>query len=231
MKNQPTSTPARAYQLIAFDLDGTLVDSLPDLALSVNQTFAEANLPQASESEVMTWIGKGVDVLFKHAIAWTGKESDLSPADIAHLRKRFDYFYGENRCRMSQLFPHVSSTLAALKARGYALAVVTNKPSQHVQPVLSAMGIADFFVEALGGGALPAMKPHPAPLYYLCGKFACYPRDVLFVGDSNNDIMAAKSAGCVSVGLTYGYNYNLPIADASPDYVCEDFAQLLEIVA
>ena len=125
---------------------------------------------------------------------------------------------------------NVKETLETLKAHGYTLAVVTNKPTRHVQPVLAAFGIDHLFSEMLGGQSLPAIKPHPGPLYYLCGKFGVEPRQVLFVGDSRNDILAAHSAGCPAVGLTYGYNYNIPIAESNPDWVFDDFAKLLEIL-
>lgn len=218
------------FKLIGFDLDGTLVNSLPDLALSLNSAFAEAGLPQASEELVLTWIGNGADVLFTKGLEWTGKQAVLSEAQIAQIKQRFGHFYGENVCNISQLYPNVKSTLETLKAEGYRLAVVTNKPTKHVQPVLKAFGIDHLFDEALGGQSLPEIKPHPAPLYYLCVRFGLYPSEILFVGDSLNDIIAAQRAGCVSVGLTYGYNYNIPIQESNPDYVCDDFAEILQIL-
>lgn len=218
------------FKLIGFDLDGTLVNSLPDLALSLNSAFAEVGLPQAPEELVLTWIGNGADVLFAKGMEWTGKADDFSQEELAQIKRRFGYFYGENVCNISKLYPNVKETLEALKAQGYILAVVTNKPTKHVLPVLQAFKIDHLFSEALGGQSLPQIKPHPAPLYYLCGKFGLYPHEMLFVGDSKNDILAAKAAGCKSVGLTYGYNYNIPISESEPDYVCEDFAEILKIV-
>ncbi|MDP8052591.1 phosphoglycolate phosphatase [Pasteurella atlantica] len=218
------------FKLIGFDLDGTLVNSLPDLTLSLNSAFAEVGLPPAPEETVLTWIGKGADVLFQKGLEWSGKAEQFNAEQIAQLKQRFDYFYGENVCNKSVLFDNVKSTLEALHKKGYILAVVTNKPTKHVQPVLKAFGIDHLFSETLGGQSLPLVKPHPAPLFYLFGKFGCYPNEVLFVGDSKNDILAAKAAGCKSVGLTYGYNYNIPISESKPDYVCEDFAEILNIV-
>ncbi len=218
------------FKLIGFDLDGTLVNSLPDLALSLNSAFAEVGLPQAPEELVLTWIGNGSDVLFAKGMEWTGKADDFSQEELAQIKRRFGYFYGENVCNISKLYPNVKETLEALKAQGYILVVVTNKPTKHVLPVLQAFKIDHLFSEALGGQSLPQIKPHPAPLYYLCGKFGLYPHEMLFVGDSKNDILAAKAAGCKSVGLTYGYNYNIPISESEPDYVCEDFAEILKIV-
>lgn len=219
------------FKLIGFDLDGTLVNSLPDLALSVNSALAEFDLPQAPENLVLTWIGNGADVLIARALAWAKEQTGrtLTDEQIKTLKYRFGVYYGENLCNLSHLYPNVKSTLEQLHAQGYILAVVTNKPTKHVQPVLHAFGIDHLFSEFLGGQSLPAIKPHPAPLYYLCGKFGLYPKQVLFVGDSKNDILAAHAAGCAVVGLTYGYNYNVPIAEAKPDWVFDDFADILTI--
>ncbi|OOF69891.1 phosphoglycolate phosphatase [Rodentibacter caecimuris] len=220
------------FKLIGFDLDGTLVNSLPDLALSVNSALLELNLPQAPEQLVLTWIGNGAAVLIARAVDWAQKQSDrlLTQSEIQKIKARFNFYYGENLCNISRLYPNVKATLEALKSKGYILAVVTNKPTQHVQPVLEAFGINHLFSERLGGQSLPAIKPHPAPLYYLCGKFGLYPHQILFVGDSKNDILAAHAAGCPVVGLTYGYNYNIPINESNPDWVFEDFADLLNIL-
>ncbi|WP_288064689.1 phosphoglycolate phosphatase [Rodentibacter caecimuris] len=220
------------FKLIGFDLDGTLVDSLPDLALSVNSALAEFDLPQAPESLVLTWIGNGAPVLIARALGWAKEQTGktLTEADVEKVKERFSYYYGENLCNVSRLYPNVKETLEALKAKGYILAVVTNKPTKHVQPVLAAFGIDHLFSETLGGQSLPAIKPHPAPLYYLCGKFGVEPRQVLFVGDSKNDILAAHAAGCAVVGLTYGYNYNIPISESNPDWVFDDFDKLLKIL-
>ncbi|OZN24297.1 phosphoglycolate phosphatase [Actinobacillus seminis] len=222
----------KQFKLIGFDLDGTLVNSLPDLALSVNSALAEQGLPQAEEALVLTWIGNGADVLSARALDWAQKQTgrSLSEEETLQFKRRFGFYYGENLCNISRLYPNVKETLETLKAQGYILAVVTNKPTKHVQPVLRAFGIDHLFSEMLGGQSLPAIKPHPAPLYYLCGKFGLYPKQILFIGDSRNDILAAHSAGCPVVGLTYGYNYNIPIAEANPDWVFDDFAEILAIV-
>ena len=220
------------FKLIGFDLDGTLVNSLPDLALSVNAALSELDLPQAPEEFILTWIGNGAPVLIARALDWVQTQTgrSLSEAEFEKVKDRFNFHYGENLCNVSRLYPNVKETLEALKAKGYTLAVVTNKPTKYVQPVLAAFGIDHLFSEMLGGQSLPAIKPHPGPLYYLCGKFGVEPRQLLFVGDSKNDILAAHAAGSPVVGLTYGYNYNIPISESHPDWVFDNFSQLLEIL-
>jgi len=220
------------FKLIGFDLDGTLVNSLPDLALSVNSALAEFDLPQAPEELVLTWIGNGAPVLIARALDWAQKQTGevLTEEEIKQVTERFNFYYGENLCNVSRLYPNVKETLETLQEKGYVLAVVTNKPTRHVQPVLAAFGIDHLFSKMWGGQSFPAIKPHPGPLYYLCGKFGFEPRQVLFVGDSKNDIIAGHAAGCAVVGLTYGYNYNIPISESNPDWVFDDFAQLLMIL-
>lgn len=220
------------FKVVGFDLDGTLVNSLPDLALSVNSALVDFDLPEAPENLVLTWIGNGANVLIQRAIEWACQQEirELTPKDKHELIEKFNFYYGENICNKSRLFPDVKETLEELKRRGYTLVVITNKPTVHVKPVLEAFGIAHLFSEMLGGHSLPSIKPHPAPLYYVCGKYGILPKQMLFVGDSRNDILAANMAGAPVVGLTYGYNYNIPIADSNPDWVFDDFAQLLTIL-
>ena len=220
------------FKIVGFDLDGTLVNSLPDLALSVNSALAEQGLPQAPEELVLPWIGNGAPILIARALEWAQAQSGvvLSEAQCESIRQRFMFFYGENVCNISRLYDGVKTTLETLKARGYKLVVITNKPTIYVQPVLQAFEIAHLFDDAIGGQSLPSIKPHPAPLYYMMGKFGFTPRQMLFVGDSRNDILAAHNANCCAVGLTYGYNYNVPIEESQPDFVFDKFEQLLTIL-
>ncbi len=216
------------YKIIGFDLDGTLVNTLPDLTLVVNSMFLEHGLPTTTQEKVLSWIGKGADIFFQNAIAYTGKIFDA--ATLTKMRMSFDHYYATYVCEESVLYPNVKSTLEALKAQGFTLVVITNKPTKLVEPVLTAFGIFDLFSDYLGGQSLPKIKPFPDPMLHICEKYGIQPSEMLFVGDSENDVIAAKAAGCDVVGLTYGYNYNVPIADSAPTFVAEDFAEVLDIV-
>ncbi|EIT7184867.1 phosphoglycolate phosphatase [Serratia sp. SRS-8-S-2018] len=214
-----------SIRALAFDLDGTLVDSAPGLAAAIDMALEEMGLPQAGEERVGTWIGNGADVLVQRALRWA--EAEGTPEQCSRLRERFDHFYAQTVDSGSRLFPQVQETLARLAAHGYPMALVTNKPTPFVAPLLAALGIGDYFSLVIGGDDVTEKKPHPAPLYLVLGKLGLRAHELLFVGDSRNDIQAAQGAGCPSVGFTYGYNYGESIALSHPDRVLERFADLL----
>ncbi|MNG82814.1 Phosphoglycolate phosphatase [compost metagenome] len=214
-----------AIRALAFDLDGTLVDSAPGLAAAIDLALAEMGLPQAGEARVGTWIGNGADVLVQRALRWA--EVEATPEHCGQLRERFDHFYAQTVDSGSRLFPQVKETLAQLAEQNYPMALVTNKPTPFVAPLLAALGIIDYFSLIIGGDDVVEKKPHPAPLYLVLGKLGLRANELLFVGDSRNDIQAAQGAGCPSAALTYGYNYGEAIALSHPDRVLERFADLL----
>lgn len=215
------------YKVIGFDLDGTLINTLPDLTLVVNSMFLEHGFPTVTQQQVLSWVGKGADIFFQNAIAYTGKVLDA--AQQVSMRTSFDKFYAAYVCEESTLYPNVKETLEALKAEGFTLVVITNKPTKLVEPVLTAFGIYHLFSETLGGQSLPKIKPNPDPMWFICEKFGIQPSELLFVGDSENDVIASTKAGCDVVGLTYGYNYNVPIEQSNPTFVTSDFADVLKI--
>lgn len=231
------------FRGVAFDLDGTLVDSAPGLTAAVDNALYALELPMAGEERVVTWIGNGADVLIQRALTWARQEratlraaqgkpsvdhDDIPQAEQqAILRKLFDRYYGEVAEEGSFLFPAVADTLGALHAKGLPLALVTNKPTPFVAPILSSLDIAKYFTVVIGGDDVKNKKPHPEPLLMVAEKLGLAPAELLFVGDSRNDIQAAKAAGCCSIGLTYGYNYGEPISLSEPDYIFDQFNELL----
>ncbi|TCV93652.1 phosphoglycolate phosphatase [Biostraticola tofi] len=213
---------------LAFDLDGTLIDSAPGLSRAMDLTLTELGFPAPGQQRVSTWIGNGADILVERALAWAGVEPD--PQQQLQTRQRFDRHYADTVDAGSTLFPGVERTLAQLASLHLPMAVVTNKPTPFVAPLLASLNIDRYFSLIIGGDDVVAKKPHPAPLYLVLGTLGLYVDQLLFVGDSRNDIMAARSAGCPSVGLTYGYNYGEAIALSEPDYVLDRFTDLLPIL-
>jgi phosphoglycolate phosphatase len=209
---------------VAFDLDGTLVDSAPGLAEAVDRALADVGLPKAGVERVSTWIGNGADIMVERAVRWA--KGDLSPEFCLKVRDQFDHHYAQTAAGGSRLYPQVKETLVALAA-GLPLGLITNKPTPFVAPLLVSLGLDGLFSQVLGGDDVVQKKPHPAPLYLMLANMGLRASELVFVGDSRNDIQAAQAAGCQCVGMTYGYNYGEAIALSKPDRVLERFADLL----
>ncbi|MFS2221834.1 phosphoglycolate phosphatase [Pantoea sp. B65] len=211
---------------LAFDLDGTLVDSAPGLASALDQALQAMQLPAPGVGRVCTWIGNGADIMVERALSWALNRQPEAD-QIRDARALFDKYYADTVESGSTLFPHVATVLAALAARNIPLAVVTNKPTPFIAPLLRSLGIAQHFSLIIGGDDVVAKKPHPAPLFLVLGHFGLLPQQLLFVGDSRNDILAAQAAGCPCVGMTFGYNYGESITTSNPGLALDDFNDLL----
>lgn len=219
-------------QLIIFDLDGTLVDSAPDLANAINKMLVSLGRAEFSQQQIRGWVGNGVQVLVERALAGsTDVDISLEQTLLDKALHSFLTFYRQAVCVDSSLYPQVRETLTTLKAHGYRLAIVTNKPVEFIEPILQALAVSDLFEQALGGDSLAAKKPDPLPLLHLSEQLGVALQDCLMVGDSKNDIIAAQNANMHSVGLTYGYNYDEDIAVYHPDFVADEFKQLLDCLA
>lgn len=215
-------------QAIAFDLDGTLVDSVPGLALAIQLMLADLHLPTVTNEQVKNWVGNGLDIMLERVF----KSIEITPSNelTTQAKNLFNMHYDKVIDAETKLFPHVKETLKVLHEYQYPMALVTNKPAQFLPALLTSLGIKAYFSLVLGGGDVIKLKPHPAPLYQVMATFGLFNDQLLFVGDSKNDISAAKNANCPTVALSYGYNYGISIATSKPDFLFDDFKDILTIL-
>lgn len=218
--------PGTLPRLVMFDLDGTLIDSVPDLAAAVDRMLLELGRPAAGLDAVRQWVGNGAEVLVRRALAG-GIEHDAVDAQLAERALAlFMEAYGESH-ELTVVYPGVRDTLRWLRKQGVEMALITNKPERFVGPLLDQMKIGRYFRWIIGGDTLPQKKPDPAALLFVMKMAGIAPEQSLFVGDSRSDVQAARAAGVKSVGLTYGYNHGRPIAEESPSLVLDDLRLLL----
>ena len=218
--------PGRLPKLIMFDLDGTLVDSVPDLAVAVDKMLVTLGREPVGLGAVRNWIGNGAPVLVRRALA---NDLDHSAVDDELAERALAIFmeaYADKH-EFTVVYPGVRETLKWLQKKGVEMALITNKPERFVAPLLDEMKLGRFFRLIVGGDTLPQQKPDPAALFFVM-KMANVPASQsLFVGDSSSDVRAAKAAGVACVALSYGYNHGRPIAEESPALVIDDLRRLI----
>lgn len=213
---------------ILFDLDGTLIDSAPDLAFAINHMLVSIGRTHIASDIIRSWVGNGASVLVQRALSGQSEiADDLDPALVESALAIFLAFYEQHLCVNTITYPYVRSTLKILKAKGYRLVIVTNKPSAFINPLLEGLALTGLFEFALGGDSLEKRKPDPLPLHYCCEKLGLSVDQCVMVGDSKNDILAANAANMQSIGLTYGYNYGEDINRYNPDISFSDFSDII----
>lgn len=219
-------------EVLIFDLDGTLIDSVPDLALSINQMLSKFDMATFSVDEIRRWVGNGASVLTQRALSGSiNINPSLDPIFVEKALSIFLKFYEQNVCVDTSVFPNVASTLETLHSQGYCLVIVTNKPEQFVRPILTKLGLNHLFEIVVGGDSLSKRKPDPMQLEYVCERLAVTPAKCVMIGDSKNDIFAATAAKMESIGLTYGYNHGEDINSHGATVVFDDFADILGSLA
>jgi phosphoglycolate phosphatase len=231
LKNQGVNLKFENKKVIIFDLDGTLINSAPDLALAVNHMLTELKRSTFSQATIDEWVGNGALTLVKRALSGSVKIDDtLDTTAVEGALDIFMNFYSKNLCNETITYPNVSATLESLKTKGYRLAIVTNKPFAFVAPILNGLSLESLFELVLGGDSLCEKKPSPMPLLHVCEKLKVEVGQCIMVGDSRNDILAASACKMQSVGVTYGYNYGEDIGSHKPSFVVSDFAELLQLL-
>ena len=219
-------TPARG---ILFDLDGTLVDSAPDLVGACNDMLNALGRPPVALETARGWIGNGARRLVERAL--TGDFDGEAPAELMQTAyPLFEKCYQANLHRDSVLYAGADETLAQCQASGRRVGCVTNKPGVFTRPLLEAMGLSRYLDPIVGGDDLPQKKPDPLPLRHVAEQWGLVPEECLLVGDSVSDFHAARACGMPVVLVSYGYSQGLDLFELGPDAVIDSLAQVLKII-
>lgn len=218
--------PARA---VLIDLDGTLLDTLDDLAAAANATLVELGMPARPVADVRRFVGKGAESLVQRTL--TGSlDAPIDPVILAGAMPVFRRHYTRENGVNARCYPGVIEGLATMRASGLKLACVTNKPIAFTLPLLDRTGLSAWFDMVIGGDSLPLKKPHPAQLLHACEGFGIAPADAVMIGDSANDALAARAAGMPVFVLPYGYNEGLSVSELDADAVIESLAHAATLI-
>jgi len=216
-------------KLIIIDLDGTLIDTVPDLAEAVDGMMTQLNLPKRGEAKTRRWVGNGIDRLVKRALL-DQLEGEPEPKLFQSALASFKQLYAISNGRHSALYPGIQEGLDWLKSQDYKLVCITNKAEQFTLPLLKSLNIHHYFQKVYSGDTLAKKKPDPLPLLHAAQSFAIEPPQALMVGDSKNDVIAARAAGLPVLCVSYGYNHGEDIHLAKPDAVIDSLAELSSIL-
>ena len=216
-------------QLLIFDFDGTLIDSVPDLADATNTMLTTLGKDTYPIETIRNWIGNGSRLLVERALV--GKvevaEGELTVEEADHAEQIFFEAYKNLSGSKTVAYPDVDDGLKKLHAAGYTLALVTNKPIRFVPKILHSFGWQDLFSEVMGGDSLSVKKPDPAPLLHVCETLNFSVDQAMMIGDSRNDMLAGQNANMDTLGLSYGYNYGQDIRELNPTEAFDHFADLV----
>ena len=212
---------------VAFDLDGTLLDTVHDLAAAVNTLLGELGLSPLPVDAVRSMVGKGVADLLARALTHA-RGAPPRDGELEDLLPRYQQGYASILGRQTQLFPGVVAGLDRMQQAGFRMAVVTNKATRFVGPHLKHAGIAEYFEIVVGGDDAVAKKPHAAPLLLAADRLGIAPARMLMVGDSGNDVDAARAAGSPVVVVPYGYSEGLPVQRLAADGIVDSLAAVAD---
>jgi phosphoglycolate phosphatase len=220
---------ARGIAAVMIDLDGTLLDTVPDLAAAAGRMLAALGLRGRTREEIGSFIGKGIPNLVQRCLQ-AGAGSARAAALQAEALTLFQDFYFEESGRRSAVYPGVLEGLAQFRAMRLHLACVTNKAARFTLPLLEQKGLAPYFELVVSGDTLARKKPDPMQLAHICAAFALAPETVLLIGDSANDALAARAAGCPVVCVSYGYNEGGDVHDLDCDAIVSSLSEAANIL-
>lgn len=218
----------RTPELVLLDLDGTLVDSIPDLANSVNNALTKMAIAERSINSIREWVGNGIDKLLHRALT-NDINGEANPDLFNDTYETFMNHYTVHNGDLSKCYPGVREGVDYLKDNNIKLGCVTNKQGQFVDPILDKIGLLDDMNIIVAGDTLSKKKPDPLPLLHAASTFDIEPHHALMIGDSVTDVQAARAAGFQIIGVSYGYNHGNDIRDTNPDAVVDSLAELPQL--
>ena len=214
--------------VVAFDLDGTLADTLPDLHTATNLTLNDLGFGPVSADVVRQYIGQGIEYLLLEL--FKDLEIPIEAAELKSFAQQFRTHYEHHVCDRSALFPGIDGVLKAFQHRGLNMACLTNKSELFTAPILDKLGIRSYFQEVICGDTLEKRKPDPLPLHVLASRFGVGTKQILMVGDSKTDTACARNAGAPVVCVPFGYRSGMTLAELDCDAVLDRAEDLLDLV-
>lgn len=211
------------------DLDGTLLDTIPDLAIAANEMLAAMKRPALDVTLIRTFVGKGIPKLVEKTLA-ASDGADPTPAQCVSALEVFERCYATVNGKHTTVYPGVFEGLKALREMGFPLACVTNKAGRFTQPLLERMRLAPYFREVVAGDTLARKKPDPLPLLHACKAFGIAPADMVMIGDSLNDAEAARRAGCPVFCVDYGYNEGRDVRELDIDAIVPSLLEATRLI-
>lgn len=212
-------------KLVMFDLDGTLIDSVPELADATDQMLQQLGRAPAGMDKVRNWVGNGAPILVRRALADNYDHQAISAEQEAQALAIFMDAYAQVDSQTT-LYPGAIECLAQLQNLGIKIAMVTNKPERFLPDLLAEINMAQYFDWVVGGDTFPQRKPDPTGLLWVMQQAGVSAEQSVFIGDSKNDVYAARAAQVACVGVSYGYNYGEPISAENPALVVDDLRDL-----
>lgn len=209
------------FSAILFDLDGTLIDTIPDLILAVNAMCTDLGLPVLDDATITSYVGRGSESLVRRVLMQQTDPATVTATTVAHALHIFQNRYHEVNGKHSRLFDGVMQGLQAFAHTGARLAIVTNKPTEFTLPLLRLTGLIDFFDAIVCGDTCSEKKPHPMPVLHACDLLSVVPQQALLIGDSVNDALAARAAQVAVLIVPYGYNEGRDVRDLEVDDIVE----------
>lgn len=216
---------------VIIDLDGTMLDTAPDFQVAINRMRAELSLGPLELDTIKEFVGKGSENLIRRVLAVDFNDLQIAQHFDAALSAYQRHYLAING-DFATLYPQVREGLDQLQRQHLRLACVTNKPIAFTLPLLDKVGLRDYFDVIYGGDSLPTKKPDPGPFLQVCHDFDLPPEQVVAIGDSSNDALAARAAGCRVLSVPYGYNHGEPVQSIDSDGIVDSLlhaAHLIEV--